>query len=704
MKQAILVLLAMVGVAPFLSTAYAEEGMWTFNNFPAAKVKQAYGFAPTKAWLDHVRLSSARLAQGCSASFVSPNGLLMTNHHCAQACLSQLSTKERDYFTNGFYAPEMADEKKCPNLEANQLVDISDVTARLTAAGKGLSGEALTKARDAEQDQITKACQTSDDIRCEVVSLYNGGVYNLYKYQRYQDLRLVFAPEFAMAFFGGDPDNFNFPRYDIDLTFLRVYSGGQPLATKDYFPWSPDGSKEGDLTFVSGNPGSTERLLSMAAQAQLRDYVYPRILLDFSEYRGLLTQFQQRGEAQKRASNNDLFGVENSIKSIRGEWEALLDPEFSGKLAKQEREFRARVAAHPAWNAKYGSLWNLEAKTLAIAKEQGLYMGPVVDLAVRATANARFTRSELLRDAIMLNRLARERIKPSAERLPGYGDADLPGLRQLLLNDAPINKELEIEKLTYALTKYREDLGADDPRVKTLLGKQAPRDIATSVITATHLDEAATRKKLFEEGQAAIASAHDPLLELGAIAEQISREVLNRSRQEIEPVLTRTSEGIAKARFEVYGTSIYPDATFTLRLSYGSVKGYREKGHAVAPYTIIGGAFERATGAEPFALPQTWLDAKSKLDLTTPMNFVTTNDIIGGNSGSPVINQKAQIIGLVFDGNIQSLGGAFGFDESVNRTVAVDSRAILEALRKVYKAERLLNELSSASAAAASSH
>jgi hypothetical protein len=663
----------------------AEEGMWTYNNLPTAKLKQAYGFEPTRDWLDNVRLSSVRLAQGCSGSFVSPSGLVMTNHHCAASCIQELSTKDKDYFSEGFTAPALTDEKRCPELEINQLVSITTVTKRVTDALTNKSGQEYTKALNGIKATIEKECSKGDDnTRCEVVSLYNGGVYDLYQYRRYQDVRLAFAPEFRIAFFGGDPDNFQFPRYNLDLSFLRVYDNGKPLATPNHLKWSKAGSKEGDLTFVAGNPGSTERLKTIAELEEIRDHDLPNRLYSLYELRGMLWQFQQRGEEQKRISTDDLFGVENTIKALKGEWDALQNDAFFASKVAAEKDIRAKVSAKPDWKKQYGNVWRDIEQAIAKSRQIQTYSLPVTRV---------ISRSQLLQIAFTLTRASQELPKPNAERLPGYSDARLPALKQRLFTEAPIYKELEIEKLAHGLEKLRESLGPDSDIVKKLIGKQSPRDLATSLINQTTLDNPETRKKLFEGGAAAIQASNDPMLEFARKLEPIEREFTLQSQREVQPVLTRGGEALSKIRFALYGTSVYPDATFTPRLSYGSVKGWMENGRKIGPYTIIGGAFERQTGADPFRLPDSWLEAKSRLDLTTPFNLVTTNDIIGGNSGSPVFNRNAEIVGLIFDGNIHSLGGAFGFDETMNRSVAVDSRAMEEALSKVYKAERLLNEL-----------
>lgn len=668
-----------------LLALHADEGMWTFNKFPSEKVHAKYGFAPSKDWLDRVRLASVRLAEGCSASLVSPNGLVLTNHHCAANCIQELSTAEKDYSAKGYEAKSPAEELRCPGQEANILEETSDVTAPLQAATKGLPDKAANDARKAAIAKLEKECATSNALRCEVISLYGGGVYDLYKYRRYQDVRIVFAPEFAAAFFGGDLDNFMFPRYDLDMSFLRIYDNDQPLKTPNYFPFSPAGAKAGELTFVPGNPGGTNRQHTIAMLENERDFVRPHMLLYLAEYRGLLTMFQTRGDEQRRTSQDELFGVENSLKAFKGEEESLLQKSFFEQKRNEEHDFQKRVQADPKLRAEYGKVWDEVAQAVKQLRVHHLSY-------IYFERNFGF-RSDLYRHARRLLRMAEEYPKPNEKRLEEYADARKPQLTQVTLSPAPIYPELEIETLTWSLTKLREVFSVDDPRIRRIFGKQSPREIATAAVNGTRLRDAAVRKALMEGGRQSVDASADPMIALAKLVDPIARSVRKQYEDEVESVLTRAEEKVAKARFAAYGSSLYPDATFTLRLSYGQVKGWLENGTPVAPFTIFGGAFERATGRDPYALPQSWLDAKSKLNLQTPLNFVTTNDIIGGNSGSPVINKDAQVVGLIFDGNIHSLGGNYGFDESVNRAVAVDSSAILEALRKIYAARRVLAEL-----------
>ncbi|MDX1982534.1 MAG: S46 family peptidase [Bryobacteraceae bacterium] len=669
----------------FVWTAFAEEGMWTFNNVPTGRLQKQYGFAPDQQWLDHLRLSSVRLAEGCSSSFVSPNGLVLTNHHCVASCIQQLSTAEKDYSVNGFHAASQADEQRCTRQEANVLIEITDVTARLAAKTRSLSDRDANETRKAETARIEKECATSDSLRCEVVSLYGGGVYDLYKYRRYQDVRLVFAPEKGIAFFGGDPDNFMFPRYDLDAAFLRVYENGQALKTPHFLKWSAAGPKEGGLTFTSGHPGGTDRQLTIAMLELERDYLKPLILLNYAEYRGMLAQFQTRGEEQRRIAEDTLFSVENALKAFKGEWEALLDSRFFEQKRNEERDFRKRVQASAALRKEYSSVWTgIDAAT---QKKRQFYL-PYLYM-----EGSFGFRSDLYRHARRLLRMAAELPKPNEQRLEEYADARKPELLQATLSPAPIYPELEIERLSFSLTKLRESLGADHPIVRQLFGKRAPRDVAAEAVNGTTLKDPTMRKALMDGGQSAIDSSADPMIALAKLVDPIARQLRKRYEDEVEAPLVAGQEKLAKARFAVYGKSLYPDATFTLRLSYGAVKGWVENGVPVSPFTIFGGAYERHTGRDPFALPQSWLDAKDRLNLQTPFNFVTTNDIVGGNSGSPVVNKEGELVGLMFDGNIHSLGGNYGFDPALNRAVGVHSSAILEALEKVYNARRVLAEI-----------
>ncbi len=679
--------LLMVGLIGLMVTvkALADEGMWTLNGFPAKAVEKKHHFKATSEWLDHVRLSSARLAGGCSGSFVSANGLIMTNHHCASSCIDQLSTAGDDRIAKGFYAKTQGDEIKCPEVEINKLTDITDVTAQINKATKGLKGKAFNDEMKAAMSNIEKECSNGlEDLRCDVVTLYHGGQYHLYKYQRYQDVRLVFAPEFRIAFFGGDPDNFNFPRYDLDVSFMRVYENGQPLQTKDYFQWSAGGPSEGDLTFVTGHPGRTSRLMTVSELEFVRDVRLPTNMMYASELRGFLTEFRSRGPEQKRISNEATFGISNWLKAMTGNFEALVDAGFMREKVAKEKLLRQKIDAKPEWKKEYGSAW--DEITQAYQELRKIYKP------LRQIENNDFG-SKLYEKAKILVRAATELPKPNAKRYREFAESRLPQLKQELFSEAPIYDEMEIAELAFHLRKMREVLSADHPAVRKVLGSKSPETLAAEVVKGSKLKDIKYRQKLMDGGAKAIEASDDPMIKLALAIDPEARAIRAKYEDEIETKIKQNDEKIAKAQFAVYGSETYPDATFTLRISVGEMKGWDEAGKPVVPYTTLGGAFDRNTGSDPFALPDSWLQSKSKLDLKTHFNFVTTNDIIGGNSGSPVINKEAQIVGLIFDGNIHSLGNDFGFNEKLSRAVAVDSQALLETLQKVYGATRVIEDI-----------
>jgi hypothetical protein len=663
--------------------AAADEGMWTFDNFPKARLRAEHGFAVSDEWLRHTMRAAVRL-RGCSASFVSPDGLVATNHHCVASCVQQLSTKDRDFMSTGFVAAAAADEVRCPELDTLQLTDIRDVTARVKEATKGLAGAQYQEARKAVQATLEKECQSGETVECQVVSLYHGGIYNLYRYRRYADVRLVFAPEKAMAFFGGDPDNFNFPRYDLDISFARVYEGGKPARTEDYLHWSARGARDGDLTFVAGNPGGTNRQLTVAELEFQRDVALPQAVMGLAELRGQLTVFSRQGREARRTAETTLFGVENALKALRGRWQALRDTKvFGGKVAA-EQTLRKRLAKAPAKNKELLAAFDEIAR--AQARQRDLW---------KSLALERSNAGRLFGLARTLVRAGVERPVPNEKRLEEFRDAAMPLLQQRLFSPAPIYDDVETLILTFTLTKLREELGPDHPAVRKLLGKDSPEELAARLIKGTTLRDVAVRRKLWEGGASAVdaAAASDPLIAAVKLIDPDARAIRKQWETEVDAVVRKNTELVARARFEVEGTSTYPDATSTLRLSYGTVKGWTEGGATIKPVTTFAGLYERATGRDPFALTPRWIAAKPALDLDTPFNVSSTNDIIGGNSGSPLINKEGELVGVIFDGNIHSLGGDFFFDPALNRAVSVESTAIREALGKVYGAKRLLEEL-----------
>ncbi|HKS67393.1 MAG TPA: S46 family peptidase [Candidatus Acidoferrales bacterium] len=664
----------------------ADEGMWTFDNFPSRTLGAKYGFAPSQEWLDHVRLSSLRIAAGCSASFISPHGLVMTNHHCVLDCVQQLSTAQQNFVDKGFMAGAPADERTCPAFELDQLIQVRDVTPEIRKALAGKTGAAANSALHAQEAELQQSCASDPAQLCQVVSLYDGGIYDLYRYKKYTDVRLVFAPEMSVAQFGGDPDNFNFPRYDFDMGLLRVYEDGHPAATPDYLKWSAGGSKPGDLVFVSGNPGGTSRELTTAQLAFERDTALPSAIPAISEYRGLLEQFITESPERAREAAADLDFDANSYKVIFGREQALLDPQFFDIKVREEQKLAQAAAADPKLAADK-SAWDDIARIQTTRAQ----------LFDQQYSTALFRRSDLFSYAVALVRAAEERTKPNNQRLPEYTDQALAGIQQQISAPVPVYKDLEELQLAWAFSLTRRNLGVDDPFVRKMLGKESPEQLAQRLVSGTHLDDPSVREALYKGGETAVEGSTDPLI---VFVRSIDPDLLAQRKEyeaRVEAPTRAAAEKIAKARFAIYGASVYPDATFTLRLSYGVVKGFTDaRGKSVEPYTTIGGLFDRATGAPPFDLPESWLSAKSRLNLETPMNLCTTNDIIGGNSGSPLINKDGEIVGLIFDGNIFSIGGDYAYDAAKNRAVAVDSRALLTGLSQVYHLTRIVNEIESA--------
>jgi hypothetical protein len=683
MKAVILLLLLVLVGAP---ASKADEGMWTFDNAPLKQLKERHGFAPAQQWLDHVRLSSVRFNDGGSGSFVSPNGLVITNHHVAFGQIQKLSTEKKDYVKDGFYAKTQAEELKCTDLELNVLVAMENVTSRVHGAVKaGMTETQALDARRAEQSRIQKESLDKTGLRSDVVSLYQGGEYWLYRYKKYTDIRLVFAPEQQTAFFGGDSDNFTFPRYDLDFAVLRVYENGKPAPTKDYLKWNTKGAADGELVFVSGHPGGTQRLLTVAQLETQRDVIFPISLGRYKRQLEASQAYAARGPEQARQAADRIFGLENTIKAFTGEYNGM-DKALFDKKTKEEVELRAKVASDAEWLREYGDAWNVIA---AATRKRG-------ELYKLQQFRSISTVSELGGLARQLVVYAAEIKKPDAERLPGYHDAELEELRFYLFSPAPIYLPFEEALLAFSLKDSLEQLGPNDPWVKVALEGKTPAEVASQVIRGTKLTDPAVRKALAEGGEAAIAASTDPLLMLARRIDPFFRELRKNLEENVESVTATASEKIAKARFATYGKSVYPDATFTLRLTYGTVQGYPMNGTRAPSKTTFYGLYDRAASFDykpPFNLVPRFTQRKDRIDLSTPLNFVASLDIIGGNSGSPVINKNSEFVGIIFDGNIESLTGNFSYIGETNRAIAVHSAAIIEVLRKVYDAPALANEL-----------
>jgi hypothetical protein len=666
-------------------SAFAEEGMWTFDNFPSDRVKQSYGIEISSAWLDHVRLSTLRLSN-CSASFVSSEGLILTNQHCIEPCLAELSWNDKSLIDSGFNAPARSQEQRCPSQQADVLLASEDVTARVLRATAGLSEVAANETRKRVLTALEQACELASQhghtgrLKCQSVSLYQGGQFLLYKYKRYDDVRLVFVPEGDIASFGGDPDNFQFPRWSLDFAILRAYDNGRPAKTPDHLRIDFDGPSAGQPVFVAGHPASTARLHTRAQLEFERDTSLPVTLLRAAELRGRYLQFAKIDPTHERMVRAPLNALQNIIKVRRKELDALNDPSFWLQKDSAEQRLRqsAKIAAPDPWAEIEG----------AMARERTLYM-PYVFI-----ENGGGFTTTLFRDARWLVRGTAERGKPNAERLHEYTDSAMPTIERQLLARVPVYTEYEQMTFSFSLERMRELLGPDYPVVHRLFARQSPDGLATELIAETQLDDAALRRRLWESGQSAVDGSRDPMIELARAVDHDARTIRAQYENEVEAPLAAAEERIAAARFRLDGTHTYPDANFTLRLNYGAVQGWMEDGVPIEPMTHLDRAFERASGVAPFKIPDTWMRIKNQLDMHTPFCISTSNDIIGGNSGSPLLDAAGHLVGLMFDGNIHSVAGRYWFDPANNRGVALHPAIIRVALDQVYGAHYLLSELS----------
>jgi hypothetical protein len=665
-----------------------DEGMWTFNNVPKADIKQKYGFDVTDEWLKKVQLASVRFPGG-SGSFVSPNGLVLTNYHIVEDYVGQMSSAAKDYAKEGFVAHSQAEEMKAPGLSIDVLMSLDDVTDRVNGAVKsGMSPVEAHAARRAEINAIETESTKATGFRSDVVTLYQGGQYNLYRYKKYTDIRLVFVPEFQAAFFGGDPDNFNFPRFNIDMALVRVYENDQPVKVENYFKWSKTGAKPGELVFVTGHPGSTSRLNTVAHLESLRDVSIPLLIRLLESRQSMLKQYMTGGEEQTRRAQNELNSIENSLKVYRGQLAGLRDPKLMAKKRTFEQSLRNAVEADARMKKEYGDAWVNIAKA---RKDLGSYERDRRFLDLAAGFN-----TPLYNYARTLVRLADESEKPNDKRLPEYMDARRGALEGSLYSEAPMYDDFEQAKLANSLAFLQSEYGANSAFAKKILKGKTPEARAAELLGGTKLKDVEYRRKLAAGGKKALDDANDPMIDLARSIDKDARAVRKRYEDEVVAVERANYAKVARALFEQQGTKLYPDATFTLRLSYGAVKGYQENGKQVTPFTTLGGLYARSNQfhhAFPYNLPPRWMSKQKAVNPKTPFNFVSTNDIIGGNSGSPTINKNRELVGLIFDGNIQSLVGNFDYDESVNRSISVDVRGMLEVLRKVFGANEVADEL-----------
>jgi hypothetical protein len=667
--------------------AHADEGMWLYSAPPRAAIKAKYGFDVTDAWLERLMKASVRFNSGGSGSFVSANGLVITNHHVGADALQKIGTKEKNYLRDGFFAPSIADEVKAVDLELNVLQSIEDVTLRVNAAvPAGAAGEAAALARRKIFAEIEKESREKTGLRSDVVTLYKGGAYHLYRFKRYTDIRLVFAPEQQIAFFGGDPDNFEYPRYNLDVCFFRVYENDAPVKPAHFLPWSAQGAREGELTFVSGHPGSTSRLLTVAELEFTRDDRSPYIEGLLKRREVLLTAWSARSAENARRAKDELFGMQNSRKVYDGQLAALQDPVFFGAKVAAENTFKKQLADRPDGREALAAFDRIAAAQAILRRSAPR---------ARLLEDAAGFDADSFSIARRLLRAGDERPKPNGERLREYSDARRESFEQQLFSDKPIYSDLEILTLSDSLSALVSQFGAGDALVQTVLAGKSPRARAAELITTTKVRDVAFRRKLYEGGAAAVAAAKDPMIEVARAIDAEAR-ALRKTAEAQSEIKQQAHAIIGKARFALEGASNYPDATFSLRLSYGAVKGYEENGQKIPALTTFAGLYERNAeqrNKEPFDLPPRWLAQKSAIDLSTPFNFVSTADIIGGNSGSPSVNTAGEFVGIIFDGNLQSLSADFGYEDVQSRAISVHSAGILEALRKVYAVPALVREL-----------
>jgi hypothetical protein len=664
--------------------AIANEGMWTFDNFPASAVRQSFGADITPAWLDHVRLSTLRLTN-CTASFVSREGLILTNHHCVESCLAELSSKQKSLLELGFLASTRKEEQRCPAQHADVLVATENITDAVLKADSGLSDAAANTARKKVLTSLEQACEQSSakaksgKLECQSVRLYQGGQYFLYKYKRYSDLRLVFAPEADIAAFGGDPDNFQFPRWSLDFSILRAYEDNKPAHTHNYLQIDFAGPNADQLVFVSGDPGTTERLQTRSQLEFDRDVSLPITLLRASELRGRYIQFGKNNVGDERITLAPLNSLQNGIKVRRKELDALNDDALLQDKSKAEQALRAvaGLSGPDPW----------QEIAAASNRERILYL-PYIFI-----ENAVGFSSALFRNARLLLRAGDERLKPNKDRLREFTDTELPRIQRDLYAQVPVYPEFEQMTLSFSLERMREWLGPDHPVVRRLMSKESPDALATRLIAETEMNDANFRKRLWQGGKTVVDASHDPMMVLARSIDAEARALRRQYEDEVEAPIAAAAERIAAARFKAFGTHTYPDATFTPRLNYGTVQGWLENGVSVQPFTHLDRAFERATGATPFKIPESWTRVKARLDMSTPFCISTSNDIVGGNSGSPLIDVDGKIVGLMFDGNIYSIAGRYWFNPENNRAIAVHPAIIREALEKVYDAKELLAEL-----------
>jgi hypothetical protein len=674
-------MLALVG-----AVCSADEGMWLFNRPPSQLVEERYGFKLEEEWLDHLRESSVRFSSGGSGSFVSSEGLLLTNHHVGAGIIASLSTAERDLIRDGFHARSREEELRCGDLELNVLLSIRDVTAEVQAAvTDDLDAEAAMMKRRAVIAKLEAVDATeSARLRRDVVTLYQGGAYHLYEYRRYADVRLVFAPENQAGAYGGDADNFEFPRYCLDFCFFRAYEEEKPARVQDFLQWSAGGAQENELVFVSGHPGSTNRGLTHAQVRAMRDVGMPFRLEMLKRREVLLAAWGSRDLENGRRAKRPLIGIQNGRKATDGRLAGLLDPEFMKSHRAAELAFREQLGESALGKDAEEAFVEIE-KLVARQQQDGL-RGALLG------GGAAFD-SDLFSLAQTLVRVADERAKPDEERRSGFRDADRVSLELRLFSEDPIYKDLEELCLADSLSFMCEKLGSDDPTVVRVLAGKSPRARARELVLGCGLDKVKLRKSLYAGGDIGIKASTDPMVDLVRSIDGEIQELRERYEQDAE-ILKQCHERISRARFALDGETGYPDATFSLRLSFGKVSGIKEDGIPFrTTYEELFAREKSQLSTAPFDLPERWMAAEGKIDGDVGLNFISTHDITGGNSGSPMVNRSGELVGLVFDSNLDGLTNDVAYNETRGRAVSVDSAGIMHALEVVYEADELVGEL-----------
>lgn len=661
----------------FAEPALAAEGFWPFSALPIEKMNAELGVVPSGALLRKVEQATLQLGRFCTASLAGPNGLLLTNYHCISSCLQDISKDKEDLVAEGFTSNGSAEERQCPGLFAERPLSDMDVTERFNSALKGLSGKDYADRLKREMSAVIAECLAGEETKtCRVVRYFNDAVFRLQSFKVYRDVRMVFAPEFQSALFGGDPDNFDFPRFGFDMALLRLYEDGLPAPAEGWLSWRNDAPRDGEALIIAGYPGFTFRHFTVSQIRSMRDGYLPWFMTNLSELRGRLIQFSDQRAGSKPLPSSLIYEVENSLKKARGQFEALADADNMAIKENNEIELRNTISVNPELSKAVGSAF------------EEIAAGEVVYRQIYWQESLRYdlTPSVLWRNARELVAAIRQMAKPADQRDSYYIDENLPTIEQSLFTEIIIDAEVERLALAFGLSKLREYLGTDHSLVRNILGKESPESLARRVVNQTKLGDSNERKKIFRSGLTGLESSEDPLLRIAALVDDAYKALDKRYMDEVDAPQVLAHQRIAVARNFGSRAGQYPDADSSLRLSYGRISGWTDRdGSSVDSCTLVKDLAQRATDHPPYQLPRSWRQSMAKLDMEQPFNCATTHDMIGGNSGSPVIDGNGEIVGLVFDGNFPSLGGTYVYEANRNRAIMLSGRLIQDALRVVYR-------------------